>query len=331
MVSVADAAAEPPTVTSVCRLGAAGSACRMGPSAGGYRVAIRGTGFSGVTAVTFASQGAQAFTVDSPTRITAMVPAAPSNEGVRVRVTAGGETSSSGCGFLHPLLLGCDDAFFYASSAPFAVSRTNTTFFVSAAEGFRGVIRFGSWSLRGSVQESHGRFFQAGLVAATLSVTHVHIHLSVTGGLERDRLLRLVPLTNDVWLFLRLGLSVHGPAAVDDRVTSASLGLEAGWVNGRLVVGARRACNRLACLGHPTFNRRRLNGTIIVGPAVGIGAGGFNIAAGPVLGISTGATGLLDKCIGLQGKADVPANLFPQPLDVLQPTNVSGSFASCPL
>ncbi|MEZ0581349.1 IPT/TIG domain-containing protein [Nocardioides sp. MH1] len=65
-----------------------------GPTTGGTTVVITGTGFTGATKVTFGSAGpATSFTVDSPTRVTAVSPPAPTTGRRLVTVTTVGGTS----------------------------------------------------------------------------------------------------------------------------------------------------------------------------------------------------------------------------------------------
>ncbi|MDE3080795.1 MAG: cadherin-like beta sandwich domain-containing protein, partial [Paracoccaceae bacterium] len=74
-----------PTVTSISPT--------TGSASGGTSVVITGTGFSGVTAVSFGATAASAFTVNSATQITATAPAGSGT--VDVRVTTGGGTSAT--------------------------------------------------------------------------------------------------------------------------------------------------------------------------------------------------------------------------------------------
>ena len=80
-----------PSVTSL--------APAQGPEAGGTTVTITGFFLAGVTAVTFGSVPAASFTVDSPTRITALSPPGPAGT-VPVRVTTPGGTSPGEAGSL---------------------------------------------------------------------------------------------------------------------------------------------------------------------------------------------------------------------------------------
>jgi subtilisin family serine protease len=64
-----------------------------GPTGGGTTVVITGSGFYGVTAVTFGTVDSLHFTVDSPTQITATAPAQPAGS-VQVRVAAGGNLTA---------------------------------------------------------------------------------------------------------------------------------------------------------------------------------------------------------------------------------------------
>ncbi|HVT66039.1 MAG TPA: IPT/TIG domain-containing protein [Mycobacteriales bacterium] len=75
-----------PTVTSVTP--------NLGPKSGGTTVVIKGTGFTGATAVTFGAAGPAGFTVNSATKITAVTPAAATTGVVNVIVTAPGGTSA---------------------------------------------------------------------------------------------------------------------------------------------------------------------------------------------------------------------------------------------
>ncbi|MEU0580318.1 IPT/TIG domain-containing protein [Streptomyces griseoincarnatus] len=72
-----------PTLTSVSP--------SQGPSSGGTTVILTGTGLSGATAVTFGSTPASAYTVNSPTRITAVAPAGTGS--VPITVTGPGGTT----------------------------------------------------------------------------------------------------------------------------------------------------------------------------------------------------------------------------------------------
>ena len=65
-----------------------------GPTAGGTSVAITGTNFTGVTAVTFGSTAATGFVVNSTTSITVPAPAAAAGT-VNVTVTASGTTTAT--------------------------------------------------------------------------------------------------------------------------------------------------------------------------------------------------------------------------------------------
>ena len=66
-----------------------------GYTVGGNPVVITGSGFIGVTRVSFGGANAPSFTVDSPTQITAVAPAHRAGV-VFVRVTAAGGTSRIG-------------------------------------------------------------------------------------------------------------------------------------------------------------------------------------------------------------------------------------------
>lgn len=74
-----------------------------GPTSGGTSVVITGTGFTGTTAVRFADAPAASFTVNSPTQITAVTPAA-SPGAAPITVTTPGGTSG----------VSSDAYFFYA-------------------------------------------------------------------------------------------------------------------------------------------------------------------------------------------------------------------------
>jgi hypothetical protein len=66
-----------------------------GAATGGTTVTITGTGFSGATAVTFGSAGAAAFTVNSPTHITATSPTGSVGLTVDITVTTPAGTSAT--------------------------------------------------------------------------------------------------------------------------------------------------------------------------------------------------------------------------------------------
>src|SRR5205814_1761774 len=75
-----------PTVTSVSPT--------SGPTAGGTAVTITGTNFTGASAVKFGANDATAFTVSSPTSISATAPAGSAGT-VDVKVTTAGGTSGA--------------------------------------------------------------------------------------------------------------------------------------------------------------------------------------------------------------------------------------------
>jgi len=66
-----------------------------GPAAGGTNVTITGAGFTGAIGVSFGSNAASSFTVDSDTQITAISPAGNSGP-VDVTVTTPTGTSATG-------------------------------------------------------------------------------------------------------------------------------------------------------------------------------------------------------------------------------------------
>jgi hypothetical protein len=66
-----------------------------GSAAGGTDVTVTGTGFSGTTTVTFGSAGTAAFTLNSPTRITASSPASSAGTAVHITVTTPVATSAA--------------------------------------------------------------------------------------------------------------------------------------------------------------------------------------------------------------------------------------------
>jgi IPT/TIG domain/Bacterial Ig-like domain (group 3) len=66
-----------------------------GPAAGGTTVDIYGTGFTGATAVSFGSNAAASFTVDSDTQITAVDPAGAGRVDVTVSVPGSGVSATS--------------------------------------------------------------------------------------------------------------------------------------------------------------------------------------------------------------------------------------------
>ena len=85
-VHVTPTGSPPPTVTSLNPT--------SGPTAGGNSVVITGTNLTGATVVTFGGVAASSFTVDSPTQITAVVPAQAAGM-VKVLVNPPGGTSVS--------------------------------------------------------------------------------------------------------------------------------------------------------------------------------------------------------------------------------------------
>jgi hypothetical protein len=71
-----------------------GISTTSGPTSGGTSITITGTGFTGVTAVSFGSTAAASFTISSGTSITAVSPAVPAGT-VDVTVTSAGGTSAT--------------------------------------------------------------------------------------------------------------------------------------------------------------------------------------------------------------------------------------------
>jgi hypothetical protein len=278
---------------------------------------------------------APSFTVRSPTEIVATAPeSATSNQGVRVQVTANGERSSASCRFLEILQLGCDDAFFYASTTPFAAAGKNRTFPMPLSDGVSGFVRLGSWSVHGQLKYSHGDFPQAVLGGARLSVKDVTIRLRVRGGasVEGDIPLPVGGLPDVASLVLHIGLSLNGTATIDDRIAGESFTFDAGWVNGRPRFHPGGNCTR-ACLGDPRLTGD-VSGALIVGPWLRIGFDHLNVAAGPAAGIAFDATGLQDTCAGVQGAIDgslPPFFRVAKAYDLFGLTNVRGTFADCPL
>src|ERR1035437_8233985 len=98
-------------VTPVVAVTVTGVSPNNGPIAGGTSVAITGTGFTTVTAVTFGGISAASYTVNSTTSITAISPA-DSAGSVNIQVTAAGGTSSAVTA----------DQFTYTSTAPTVTS-----------------------------------------------------------------------------------------------------------------------------------------------------------------------------------------------------------------
>jgi hypothetical protein len=71
-----------------------GISTTSGPTSGGTSITVTGTGFTGVTAVSFGSTAAKSFTVSTSTSITAVSPVAPAGT-VDVTVTNAGGTSAT--------------------------------------------------------------------------------------------------------------------------------------------------------------------------------------------------------------------------------------------
>ncbi|WP_310723470.1 IPT/TIG domain-containing protein [Streptomyces sp. N2A] len=84
----------------------------QGPVFGGNTVIVTGSNFSGATAVTFGTTTATSFTVDSPTRISAVVPPGAAGA-VQITVTGPGGTSAPGATYFYlaaPVLTGVTPA-----------------------------------------------------------------------------------------------------------------------------------------------------------------------------------------------------------------------------
>ncbi|MGI8801347.1 MAG: IPT/TIG domain-containing protein [Solirubrobacteraceae bacterium] len=90
-LSATDITPGPPSPNPMGAPTVTGLSPSSGPEAGGTPVTITGTGFTGATAVGFGSAPATAFTVDSPTQITATAP--PGSGTVDVTVTTPGGKS----------------------------------------------------------------------------------------------------------------------------------------------------------------------------------------------------------------------------------------------
>jgi hypothetical protein len=86
-----------------------------GPTAGGTSVTIGGSGFVGVTAVKFGAAGASAFTVNSPTQITATAPPAAAGQADVTVLTPGGTSATSAA-----------DQFTYVAPLALAVTKSGT-------------------------------------------------------------------------------------------------------------------------------------------------------------------------------------------------------------
>ncbi|WP_457353404.1 beta strand repeat-containing protein [Sphingomonas sp. UYP23] len=112
-----------PTVTSLNPTG--------GPVGGGTSVTLSGTGFTGITAVTFGAVAATGFTVNSTTSITATAPAATAAGVVNVTATGTGGTSLTAAGnqftYAAPTVTGVSPAALVAA-APGSITISGTNF-----------------------------------------------------------------------------------------------------------------------------------------------------------------------------------------------------------
>jgi len=116
--------AEAPTVTAISPA--------SGPTGGGTAVAITGSNFTGVTAVTFGATPAASFTFNSATSITATSPGGSAGA-VDIRVTTGGGTSAISVGDQFTYVAApTANGFTYSSAVPFNTGAgPATTFSVS--------------------------------------------------------------------------------------------------------------------------------------------------------------------------------------------------------
>lgn len=330
------AAAPPPTVTAVCRVGLAKPQCLMGPASGGYEVAITGSNLAGATAVSFGRMKATSFTVDSPTKITAVVPRSTlfvwHTQGVSVRVTTPAGTSAR-CGVLQA---GCRSAFFYAKTISLAASGRNVSKPFSGSAGsaaYSGTVTIGSWSVSGSVQTSGNLAPEAVLAIGKLSLTGVSVHLTVGGGVstEVDVALPLPGLPSIAAAYLRLVPDLQAQVTVDDAITKDTVSLTVGWVNG---VGYHRgtaACDPAGCFGKPVPSALVVAGSLIAGPWLQIGPSFLKVGIGPAVGIYANTAHVSDACAGIQAEASVSVLRIKKTYNLYGPVNLSGTFADCPL
>ncbi len=112
-----------PTITSLSP--------SSGPSSGGTTVTVKGTDFTGATAVTFGPHEATSFQVVSPTQITAVAPAGSGTPNVQVIVPGGSSVLAAGDNFSY---LGPTVASLSPSSGP---SEGGTTVTITGT-GFLG-------------------------------------------------------------------------------------------------------------------------------------------------------------------------------------------------
>lgn len=307
----------------------------MGPTTGGYQVAISGTNLTGATAVSFGGMAAPSFTVNSPTQITAVVPASTlfgwRAQGVSVRVTTPGGKSAR-CALLQAR---CAAAFFYASSSSLTASGRKFSHQFSGSIGhvtYAGTVTVGSWAASGSVQSSGNVAPEALLGTAKLSLTNVSVHLKVSGSVatEQDIKLPLPGLPPLVGVFLRLIPRLQGKVVMTDTITADTLPLTIGWVSGTAYHQSAASCSSATCLGDPTLSTH-VSGSLIVGPWLRIGLSGLNVGAGPAVGLYGGASRVFDACAGIQAEANVQLLGIHNTYNVYGPFNLSGTFAKCPL
>ncbi len=132
----------PPTITSLSPT--------SGTTAGGNSVVINGTGFtdlSGAAAVTFGGVNALSYTVNSPTKITAVAP--PHAVGtVQVRVTTGGGSTADTV----------TDNYTY-TVVPTRYDQTNTN-----------IVKTGSWSNYASTASSGGSYGRSSTAGASATI-----------------------------------------------------------------------------------------------------------------------------------------------------------------